>query len=227
MPYFRKRRFARKRRPYRKKRYVKRSRIPRAPRANTLVTKQVVTSSLVLTAEAGSSDFQSNYMDFSLDQIDPGQLTAFRKLFSEYCIKGIKVQFTSTVTNTALAGETLIFKMSLAPTTSPYGAAIDWISQSAGPDANAKTRNKWLGKYQMSHPVMTAKLVPRAAYQINNPGAVPAGLVAAKKNLWLSCLNNFGTLHSGLRIGCEWQEPHPLQELQVITTYIIAFRKVI
>lgn len=218
----------RRRRFQRKRRYRKRRRVPRSIRQNYLTTKQVVTSTLTLPASAVSSDFQSNYHNFALNQIDPGQLTAFRKLFNEFTLKGIKVSFMNTVSNVAAPGSTSVFKMSLCPTPDPYASAVDWVSQSQGPDANAKTRQKYLASFKgQPNPVMSAKLVPRASTQINNPGAVPAGLVTAHKNLWLNCMNNMGTLHSGLRIGCEWQEPHPLVELQVITTYIIAFRRVV
>lgn len=218
----------RRRRVYRKKRYAKRRRVPRSIRQNYLTTKQVVTSTLTLPASGVSSDFQSNYMNFALNQIDPGQLTAFRKLFNEFTLKGIKVQFMNTRSNSAIPGNTSVFKISLCPTPDPYASAADWVSQSAGPDANAKTRQKYLASFKgQPNPIATAKLVPRAATQINNPGAVPAGLVVAKKNLFLSCMNNMGTLHSGLRIACEWQEPHSLIDLQVITTYIISFRRVV
>lgn len=228
MPYYRRKRRARPRRPYRKKRYARRSRIPRTLRSNYLTTKQVVTSTLALPSAVASSDFQASYMSFALNQIDPGQLTAFRKLFNEFCIKGIKVQFMNTVSNVAAVSSTSVFKLCLCPTPDPYAAAADWPSQSQGPDANPKTRSKYLASYKgQPNPTMTAKLVPRAATQINNPGAVPAGLVTAHKNLWLNSMNNMGTLHSGLRISAEWQEPHPAVELQVVTTYLIAFRRVV
>lgn len=227
MPYRRKYRPRRRRRVVR--RYRRRTRVPRRIRANYLTTKQVVTSTLTLPASAGASnDFQSSYMSFALNQIDPGQLTAFRKLFNEFCIKGIKVQFMNTVSNVAAPGSTSVLKLSLCPTPDPYASSTDWVSQSQGPDANAKTRSKYLASYKgQPNPTFSAKLVPRAATQINNPGAVPAGLVTAHKNLWLNSVNNMGTLHSGLRIGAEWQEAHPLVDLQVITTYIIAFRRVV
>lgn len=226
MPYYRRRPYRRRRRRP-KKRYAKRT-VPRGVRSNAITTKQVVTSTLTLPASVVSSDFQSEYMSFALNQIDSGQLTAFRKLFNEFTLKGIKVQFMNTVSNVAAAGSTSVFKISLCPTPDPYASAADWVSQSQGPDANAKSRSRYLSSFKgQPNPIATAKLIPRTAQMINNPGAAPAGLVCAKKNLYLSCMNNMGTLHSGLRIACEWQEPHPLVELQVITTYIIAFRRVV
>jgi len=228
MPYYRRRRAYRRRRPYRKKRYARKRRIPRGVRSNYLTTKQVVTSTLTLNASSGATnDFISNYMSFALNQIDPGQLTAFRKLFNEYCLKGVKVQFMNTVSNVAAAGSTSVFKISLCPTPDPYASATDWTSQSQGPDANPKTRQKYLASFKgQPNPIATAKLVPRCANVINNPGGPLSGLVTSHKNTWLNCVQNMGTLHSGLRIACEWQEPHPLVDLQVITTYIIAFRRV-
>lgn len=198
-------------------------------RSNFLTTKQVVTTTLTLAASAGASnDFQSYYMNFALNQIDSGQLTAFRKLFNEFTLKGIKVQFTNPTSNVAAAGSTSVFKLSLCPTPDAYATATDWPSQSQGPDSNSKTRSKYLAAYKgQPNPTMVAKLVPRAAYLINNAGAAPQGQVVAKRNLWLSSVNNMGTLHSGLRIGVEWQEPHPLVDLQVITTYIISFRRIV
>ena len=167
-------------------------------------------------------------MSFALNQIDPGQLTAFRKLFNEFTIKGVKVQFMNTVSNVAAAGQTSVFKLSLCPTPDPYATQSDWASQSQGPDANAKTRSKYLAGFKgQPNPTMSAKLVPRAATQIVNAGSPQAGLVTMHKNLWLNAVNNMGTLHAGLRIAAEWQEPHPAVDLQVITTYIIAFRRVV
>lgn len=225
--------YRRRIRPRRRRRKVvrryRRKRISRGVRSNYLVTKQVLTSTLTLPASAGASnDFISNYMNFSLNQIDPGQLTAFRKLFNEFCIKGIKVTFMNTVSNVAAAGSTSVFKMSLCPTPDPYATQSDWPSQSQGPDSNARTRSKYLASFKgQPNPTMSAKLVPRVATVINNPGGPAAGLVCAKKNTWLSSVQNMGTLHQGLRIACEWQEPHPQVDLQVITTYLIAFRRVV
>lgn len=230
MPRYYRRRAPRRRRPYRRRYRKKYTRRPRQVRSNYLVTKQSVTSTLTLPASAGASnDFQSYFMNFALNQIDPGQLTAFRKLFNEFTIKGIKVTFMNTVSNVAAAGSTSVFKLSLCPTSDAYAAATDWISQSQGPDANPKVRQKYMASFKgQPNPIMTAKLVPRTAYMINNPGAAPAGLVSTRfKNLWLSSLNNMGTLHNGLRIAAEWQEPHPQVDLQVITTYLLAFRRVV
>ena len=184
---------------------------------------------MTLPASSASGDFQSVYMDFALNQIDPGQLTAFRKLFSEFCLKGVMVKIFNPTSNVAAATFTSLFLASACSTISPYATAADWVSQSAGPDATARTKSKWMGRYNIggAGPVLTTKLVPRAAVQINNPGAVPAGLVPYRKNTWMSCLNNMGTLHSGLRLGFNWQEPHPLQDLQVQVHYIIGFRNII
>ena len=220
-----------RRRPIRRRRRVfrrKRARVHRPMKSGNLTVRQSFTSNFTIASTALPFDFIPRLHVFKLGDIDPTQLAAFQRLFTQYRILGAKVNYFCTTSNAAAAGSTMLCKFYSATTFNPYAQATDWITPSQGPESNARVRQKYLGRYQLpGGGSSTTKLIPRAAVQINNPGGPAAGLVVARKNLWLNTTQNFGTSHMGLRTAFHFNEPHPEIIYEVTTSYILQFRNVV
>lgn len=226
MPYRFKRRPRRK--PYRKRRFFRRRRrVHRPLRSGTLITKQYDSQIINIAATALPNDFQPFYQTFSLDQIDPVQLAAWQRCFSQFRILGVKMTFMPILSpNTATATETSLCTLYTATTTSSVASAADWITEQ-----NALTtgniRKKLFGRYTLSKPIHSVAMRPRAHYLVANPGVPLYGSALARPNQWLNIQADTSTPHAGIRYATQFDPPHPELEIKIITSYIIQFRNVI
>ncbi len=221
-----KRRFKRKNRRTRKAPFRYRQSKPSIlnyRKVGHLTVFQRWTDILTIPADATASDFFSRSYDFALLDIDNAQITAWARVFKQYRLKHVKIEWMPVYTNVAAAGDTVLSTVYSCTDIGPK-TLIAWADENAALLTEGTKIKRLFGRYNSAKgSVHTHTLNPRLQTTIVTDGPAIAGL--APTSTWID-FDNQNARYQGMQFGMQFDESHPELRYKVLYTFVIECRGV-